>query len=264
LALDLKLSGKHVLITGGSKGIGYACAEAFLAEGCLVSIIGRDQPRLHRACNSLQEFSEGVSGFSADLSQPADALAALNAAENERGPIDILVNAAGGARRKPFEELRPEDWRAAMDAKFLTYMNVMDPLIKLMAQRHGGSVVNVVGMGGKIPITTHLAGGAANAALMLATAGLALAYGPMGVRVNALNPAKTNTDRLDEGVAARARQQKISAEEAMAEANSASPLGRLANPQEVAAVVAFLASPRAAYISGAIVSMDGGARPMVV
>jgi NAD(P)-dependent dehydrogenase (short-subunit alcohol dehydrogenase family) len=262
--LDLQLEGKHVLVTGGSRGIGFACAEQFLAEGCVVSIVGRDKSRIGDACRTLDVHMKRISGYAADLSQPAAALGAIADAEAERGPIDVLVNAAGGARRKPFDELQPEDWRAAMEAKFLTYINVLDPLIKLMAQRRAGSVVNVVGMGGKVPITTHLAGGAANAALMLATAGLALAYGPMGVRVNALNPAKTNTDRLAEGVSAFARQERITTAEAIAEANNSSPLGRPASPAEVAAVVAFLASPKAGYISGAIVSMDGAARPMVV
>lgn len=84
------------------------------------------------------------------------------------GPLDILVNAAGAARQKPFAELQPQDWLAAMEAKFQTYINVMDPLIKRMAARGSGAIVNVVGMGGKMPITTHLPGGAANAALMLA------------------------------------------------------------------------------------------------
>ena len=127
----------------------------------------------------------------------------IETAEKARGPIDILVNAAGAARQKPFAELQPQDWRAAMEAKFLTYINVMDPLVKRMAGRGGGAVVNVVGMGGKLPITTHLAGGAANAALMLASAGLAMAYGPRGVRVNALNPSKTATDRLAAGAKPR-------------------------------------------------------------
>ena len=136
----------------------------------------------------------------------------------------------------------------------------MDPLVKRMAARGSGAVVNVVGMGGKLPITTHLAGGAANAALMLASAGLAMAYGPQGVRVNALNPSKTATDRLVAGAQAEARQDAISTETALAKARE----GRVATPQDVSAAVLFLASPRAGYISGAILCMDGGTRPMVV
>jgi NAD(P)-dependent dehydrogenase (short-subunit alcohol dehydrogenase family) len=151
-----------------------------------------------------------------------------------------------------------------MQAKFFTYVNVMDPVIKRMGERGSGAIVNIVGMGGKVSTTTHLAGGAAHAALMLASAGLAQAYGPKGVRVNAVNPSLTFTDRLAEGLAADARLRNTSAEEVLKQAEAKLPLGRLAQPQDIANAVVFLASPRAAYISGAILSMDGAATPMVV
>src|SRR6185369_10714289 len=139
-----------------------------------------------------------------------------------------------------------------------------DPLIKRMAERGTGAVVNVVGMGGKVATTTHLAGGAANAALMLASAGLAAAYGPRGVRVNAVNPTVTLTDRMAQGLAADARLRNISTDEALRQAQARMPLGRLALPEDIANAVVFLASPRAGYISGAVLSMDGAATPMVV
>jgi NAD(P)-dependent dehydrogenase (short-subunit alcohol dehydrogenase family) len=188
----------------------------------------------------------------------------IAAAERDRGPIDILVNSAGAARRTPFDELEPQHWHDAMQAKFFTYINVMDPVIKRMGARGAGSIVNVIGMGGKVATTTHLAGGAANAALMLASAGLAAAWGPRGVRVNAVNPTLTLTDRLAEGLAADARLRNSTPQEVRSQAEQKLPLGRLATPEEVAAAVLFLASPRASYVSGAILSMDGASTPMVV
>ncbi|WP_239142902.1 SDR family oxidoreductase [Variovorax sp. WS11] len=135
---------------------------------------------------------------------------------------------------------------------------------KRMAERGAGAIVNIIGMGGKVAAPTHLAGGAANAALMLATAGLAAAYGPRGVRVNAVNPAMTLTERMAEGLAAEARLRQRSEEEVRRDAEARMPLGRIATPEDIANAVVFLSSPRAGYISGAIVSMDGAATPMVV
>lgn len=262
--MDLQLTGKHVLVTGGSRGIGLACAQAFLREGARVSLAARTPARLDAAAAQLLSEGHSVGGYSADLSDARAALHMLDAVQAESGPIDILVNSAGAARRTPFGELEPQNWHDAMQAKFFSYINVMDPLIKRMGERGSGAIVNVIGMGGKIATPTHLAGGAANAALMLATAGLAQAYGPLGVRVNAVNPALTLTDRMAEGIAADARLRKVSEEEVLRDAEARMPLGRLAKPEDIANAVVFLASPSAAYISGAIISMDGAAVPMVV
>lgn len=259
--MDLQLHGKHVLITGGSRGIGLACAREFLREGCRVSIVGRDAQRMEQARATL---GSAVAGFCADLRDAQDALRAVDAAEQAHGPIDILVNSAGAARRTPYAELDPQAWRDAMDSKFFTTINVLDPVVRRMGARGAGSVVNVVGMGGKLATPTHLAGGSANAALMLASAGLATAWDPHGVRVNAVNPTLTLTDRLAEGLAADARLRGSSVEEVRRAAEAKMPLGRLAQPEEVAAAVLFLASPKASYISGAILSLDGAATPMVV
>ena len=261
--MDLQLRGKHILITGGSRGIGLACAKDFLAEGCRVSLVGRSPAHMEQALASLRAGGE-VDGHCADLADPAAAVSALDAAQARFGPIDVLVNSAGAAKRTPYDELQPQAWHDAMQAKFFTYVHVMDPLVQRMGARGTGVIVNVIGMGGKVATTTHLAGGAANAALMLATAGLAAAWGPHGVRVNAVNPTLTLTDRLAEGFAADARLRKVSEAEVRRQAESRLPLGRMAAPEEVSSVIVFLASPRASYVSGAIVSVDGATSPLVV
>ena len=145
-----------------------------------------------------------------------------------------------------------------MDNKYFTYINMIDPVIKRMAARGKGAIVNVIGMGGKVATTTHLSGGAANAALMLASAGLARAYAGDGIRVNAVNPGLTLTDRLAEGFAAEARVGGFSIEEARRRASEKMPLGRIATPEEIANAVVFLASPRASYITGTVIPVDGG------
>ena len=151
-----------------------------------------------------------------------------------------------------------------MEAKYFSYVFAIDAVVKRMAARGAGAIVNVIGAGGKVASPVHMPGGAANAALMLVTAGMASAYAGRGVRVNAVNPGLTLTERLREGMAADARMQGISPEEALARATAKLPLGRIARPEEIAHAVVFLASAKASYITGAIVSMDGAVNPIVV
>lgn len=266
--MDLHLKNHHVLITGGSKGIGLACAKVFLEEGAKVSLVARDMTTLNAAKQSLVEQIAGsadrIQVYSADLKNADSALQALDAAEKTFGPLNVLVNSAGAAKRAAPQDLKPEVWRDAMDSKFFTYINMIDPAIKRMGQRGKGVVINVVGAGGKVASTLHISGGSANAALMLASAGLAAAYAPYGVRVNAVNPAATLTERLKEGLSVAAKHENISEDHAMAQATKKVPMGRLASPEEVADTVVYLASDRASYVTGTILTMDGAAHAIVV
>ncbi len=264
--MNLNLNGKHVLITGGSKGIGLACAAAFAQEGAHVSLVSRDLATLKAAEKQLlTTFPKAqVAVFSADLIDDKAAQNAIEHAQARFGEIDILVNSAGAAKRMPAAELTPQAWRNAFDAKFFTYINVMNPVVQQMAKRGQGVIVNVIGAGGKTASPIHLAGGSANAALMLATAGMAAAYGPQGIRVNAVNPGQTLTERLKEGLEATCKQEGIDMGEAMKRATQKVPLGRLATPEEIAQTVVFLASDQASYVTGVNINMDGGATPTVV
>jgi NAD(P)-dependent dehydrogenase (short-subunit alcohol dehydrogenase family) len=266
-AMDLQLTNQHVLITGGSKGIGLACALGFLREGARVSLVSRELANLQRGERELVgHFSEAgghVALHAADLRQAAGALAALDAAELNFGPVDVLVNSAGAARRTAPEDLDAAAWHEAMDAKYFTYIHMLDPVIKRMGRRGRGAIVNVIGAGGKVASPIHMAGGAANAALMLVSAGMAAAYAAKGVRVNAVNPGLTLTARLQEGLVADAKVQGIGTEEALQRATARLPLGRIATPEEIANAVVFLASPKASYITGAVLAMDGAVTPMI-
>ncbi|RUW47405.1 SDR family NAD(P)-dependent oxidoreductase, partial [Mesorhizobium sp. M1A.F.Ca.ET.072.01.1.1] len=166
--MNLELDGKIVLITGGSKGIGLACARAFAREGARVVIVSRSQENLDNAKKKLAAEGLSATSFAADLSDGLAAKQMVAALEEQVGPIASLVNSAGGARRVAPDELTPDKWRVAMDAKFFTYMNVTDYVLPLMVARGAGTIVNIVGTGGKIASPMHLPGGAANAALMLA------------------------------------------------------------------------------------------------
>lgn len=258
--MDLQLHDKVVLITGGSKGIGLACAKGFLAEGAAVAVASRSEVNLANARLILGT----VLTIAADLADDRAAAAVVDTVERELGPIDILVNSAGAARRTPLDDLTPGAWRAAMDAKYFTYINVIDPVAKRMAARGAGVIVNIIGNGGKVAAATHLAGGAANAALMLATVGLAHAYAAKGVRVVGINPGLTRTDRVAEGLKAEARQQGLTEAQALQRSIDRVALGRLAEPDEVANVAVFAASARASYLTGVVITMDGASTPIVV
>ena len=139
----------------------------------------------------------------------------------------------------------------------------MDPVIKRMAKHGGGNIINVIGHGGKIAKPVHISGGAANAALMLASNGLAAAYANQGVRVNAINPGITMTGRLDGLLDAQAKQSGKTKEEVLVGYTEDIPMGRLALPEEIAQVAVFLASPLASYVTANIISMDGAMYPFI-
>ena len=258
--MDLGLRDKKVLITGGSKGIGLACARGFMAEGARVAIVSRSEGNLKKAKEALRDPYT----IAADLTDAAAAAAMVERVEKEFGPIDVLVNSAGAAKRTDADELTPAAWRAGMDAKYFSYINVIDPLIKRMGARGHGVVINIIGSGGKVASPTHLAGGAANAALLLATAGLAYAYASKGVRVLGVSPGVTNTERVAEGLKAEAKRANVSVEQAYRQMVARLPLGRPAEPEEIADIVVFAASERGGYLTGANISTDGAASHVVV
>ena len=258
--MDLGLQEKKVLITGGSKGIGLACAKAFMAEGAKVALVSRSEANLGKAKDNLRTAYT----IAADLTDAAAAAAMVERVEKEFGAIDVLVNSAGAAKRTDADDLTPAAWRAGMDAKYFSYINVIDPLIKRMGKRGKGAVINIIGSGGKVASPTHLAGGAANAALMLATAGLAFAYASKGVRVVGVSPGVTRTERVAEGLKAEAKRANVSEEQAYKQMIARLPMGRPAEPEEIADIVVFAASERGRYLTGANISTDGAASHVVI
>nr|WP_202888196.1 SDR family oxidoreductase [Kribbella solani] len=244
----MQLSGKTAVVTGASKGIGLACVRALVREGATVTGISRNPANLAKAQEDLSFEVEAVDLTDAD---------ATKAAFDRIGVPDILINCAGAARRTPVDDLDSAALHAAMDAKYFTYMHATEAVIRGMAARGSGAVVNVVGQGGRAANPLHIGGGAANAALMLASAGYAKAYAGQGVRVNVINPGTTRTARVDEGLEAAVKATGRPKEELLADLVREIPMGRVGEPDEVANVAVFLASPMASYVTASIITMDG-------
>ena len=261
--MDLGFAGKVVAVAGASKGIGFACAEAFAREGAKVALVSRSAANLDAALARLEGSAHTPIVCVADLVRADDAARMADDVERALGPIDVLVNSAGAARRYTPDDLDVAAWHAAMDAKYFSYIHPISAVLPRMAARGRGTIVNIIGSGGKVASPVHLPGGAANAALMLATAGLAAAFGPKGIRINGINPGSNLTARVQEQLAVEAKMTGLGEAELLQRMQARIPLGRLGTPEEVANVVLFLASDQASYVTGAVVPMDGGANPVI-
>jgi len=256
--VDLGLSGSTVLVTGASKGIGQSCARLFAQEGCDVAINARSPEPLEAAAKELADATgQKVVGIAGDMSQPEDVERVVAEAIDKLGRVDILVTCAGSSPGGLIEELTEEHWAVSLGLKFMGYVRSCKAVLPHMRERGSGSVVLVVGNDGLKPSYWEVTAGAANAADHNFASSAAEQYGRYGVRVNTVNPGPVNTDRWD-GLEKRfALDRDIGQDEARRIVLGTLPLGRICEPEEIAHVVAFLASPRASYVSGTHVLADG-------
>lgn len=252
--MDLQLTGKRVLVTGASKGIGLACADIFAAEGALVTLVARDPARLDAAAASLRAKYQGpIETITADLSKAAarEALAPRLAA------IDILINNAGAIPGGGLLDMSMERWEEAWALKVMGYIHLTKLALAPMKERGSGVIVNVIGMAGRSPRYGYICGGTGNAALMAFTSAVGGKAQEWGVRVFGINPAATRTDRIISLSMQRAKA-ALGDESRWEEMLSDLPLGRLIEPEEIARAAAFLASPACGYVAGTVLDVDGG------
>jgi 3-oxoacyl-[acyl-carrier protein] reductase len=259
--VDLGLQGSTVLVTGASKGIGRATAQTLAEEGCDVAINARNAEGLEQAARELSEAAgRKVVPVAGDMSDPADVERVVSEVIDALGHIDILVTCAGSSPGGLIEELTEEHWSVSLSLKLMGYVRSCTAVLPHMRERGSGSIVLVVGNDGLKPSYWEVTAGAANAADINFASSAAEQYGRYGIRVNTVNPGPVNTDRWDGLEKAFARDKKVDQARAHELAVSSIPLGRICEPQEVANVVAFVASPRASFVNGAHIPIDGAQR----
>jgi NAD(P)-dependent dehydrogenase (short-subunit alcohol dehydrogenase family) len=257
--MDLGLKDQVVFITGASRGIGRATAELLVEEGCRVAITGRTEETLARAVQELGG-EERVLAIQGDMTDNEDIERAVAQTIERFGRIDVLVTCAGSSPGGLLENLTEEEWMGSLNLKFMGYVRSCRAVVPHMVERGGGAIVLVVGNDGLKPSYWEMTAGAANAADHNFASSLAEQYGPKGIRVNTVNPGPVETDRWDGLEKAFARDKGCDQQTAHDLAVSSIPLGRICTPQEVANLVAFVASPRASFLNGAHIPIDGGQR----
>lgn len=259
--MDLQLTGKVALVTGASKGIGRAVATLLAQEGASVVITARNEQPLEDTAREITAMSQReVLPVAGDMSKSEDVERAVKAALGKFGRIDILVTCAGSSPGGLLEELTEEQWMSSLNLKFMGYVRSVRAVIPHMRERGEGAIVLVVGNDGLKPSYWEMTAGVANAADINFASSVAEQYGRHGVRINTVNPGPVNTDRWDGLEKAFARDKKVDQARAHELAVSSIPFHRIAEPDEVASLVAFLASPRASFINGAHIPIDGAQR----
>lgn len=266
MSLDLQLSGKTAIVTGGSAGIGLAIAKSLYIEGVNVVIAARNPERLENAVSAIQSLptpGAKVISISADLTQAESVERVVSTTLAQFGQIDILVNNAGSARAGSFLDLSDEVFLDAWNLKLLGYIRLVKAVVPHQKNRGDGRIVNIIGGAGRTPRPSFLPGGTTNAALLNFTRGISKELAEYNIRINAISPGATATERAERLAEQNAQARGITVEEAKAATLQGIPLKRIAQPEEIAALTLFLVSDLAASITGAEILVDGGSTPGV-
>lgn len=245
--MDMGLDGKAVWITGATGAIGRAIALAFAREGARLAVSARTPDALAGLVGEIEAAGASAIAVTLDVTDAAAAKAAAATVRDRLGALDVLATTVAVPAFGPFLEIGTEVFRAALEVKYLGYINCLQAALPHMIEAGSGSIVAITGTGGKAPIGIHLPGGSVNAALNLVLKGLANEFGAKGIRVNAVSPGPILSERQMQMIAA-----------GMPNPAEKIPLQRMGSPEEIADSVVFLSGARASYVTGQVLMVDGG------
>lgn len=255
--MELGLSGKAALVTGGNRGIGAAIAAELVREGVHVCLVARDHARLHEVAVSLTTNTVRTAVHAADLRQPNAAAQAVATAVAAFGRLDILVNNAGTTKRADFFTLTDDDFLDGFALKFHGAVRMTRAAWPHLRATKG-CIVNIAGVGAHSGAADFTIGGAVNIALLNFTKAMADIGIEQGVRVNAINPGLIETERYKGNVERIMRERSLTREQAVAARLATHRTKRVGRPEEVGTLVTYLASAKADFIQGALIDIDGG------
>ena len=257
--MDLQLKELRALVTGSSRGLGYAVALCLAREGCRVAVNSRDEAKITAAALAIaRETGSRVIGLAGDVADPDVPERLVGESARAFGGLDILITNAGGPPSGAFESFNEAAWQKALDLSLMSHVRLVRAALPYLRQSHAASVLTVTSYSVKQPIPNLVLSNSIRAATVGLTKSLALELGVAGIRFNSILPAWTETERVYDLMKTRAAQNHTTLEQEIAKQSLESPLGRMGRPEEFANAAVFLVSPAASYITGVMLSVDGG------
>jgi 3-oxoacyl-[acyl-carrier protein] reductase len=257
--MDLQLKDRRALVTGASRGLGFAIASSLAGEGCLVAINSRNLDQLKKAAIKINSATGShVLAVAGDVTEPATPAKIMDEAAHGLGGLDLLVTNSGGPPPGRFETFDDATWQKAIELSFLSHVRLIRAALPYLRQSEVASVLTITSYTVKQPLPNLVLSNSIRLATIGLTKSLALELGNEGIRFNSILPAWTDTERVQELMAHRAATNQTSIEEEIAKQARESSFGRMAKPEELARPAVFLLSPAASYITGVMLSVDGG------
>jgi 3-oxoacyl-[acyl-carrier protein] reductase len=262
--MDFELQGKVALVTGGSRGIGRAVALKLAEQGAHVAICGRTRDSLDATARDIEALGVRCWTYEADVSSLEDVERLVAQTGAHAGQIDVLVNNAVTSTSAPFDELTDDLFRYHIDVKLMAYIRIARLVLPFMQRQGGGRIVNVGGMTARIVAPLRMTNGVVNAGVANFTKQFSGYAAPFNVTVNCVHPGYTATERVQQIFEREAKEAGVSVDEIVARRTEDIPLGRLIQPDDMAAAVLFFCSPMSAMITGQSIAVDGGSGGAVV